>query len=273
MTLTWDDPGDSSITGHQVLRRSRDGSEYGDGEGAAEFAVIAGRHRLLGRDNLHRQRPSPPRTRYVYRVLAINPVGNERAVRLPQRRCPGGPGRQALVAGTGLPPQRRAHPRRRPGLGRCRNEQPGLGHDDSPHRRHRRGGRQLHRRPFAVVQLHGDALWTAHGALRVANLADLGHPQRLRPTADRPGPPHAGHTAPGSRVPHRGGRQVAPRHGLRPPAGRPRGHGDQPRHRLRRRDPGQSRRPRVRRVLRNQRQPHLARTDLHPQQPLHRQSG
>ena len=40
MTLTWDDPENSSITGHQVLRRTRDGDQYGDGQGASEFVVI-----------------------------------------------------------------------------------------------------------------------------------------------------------------------------------------------------------------------------------------
>ena len=40
VTLSWDDPGDGSITGYQVLRRYRDGDEYGDGQGAAEFIAI-----------------------------------------------------------------------------------------------------------------------------------------------------------------------------------------------------------------------------------------
>ena len=38
VSLTWEDPGDDSVTGYRVLRRSRDGDgdEYGDGGGAAE---------------------------------------------------------------------------------------------------------------------------------------------------------------------------------------------------------------------------------------------
>ena len=73
VTLTWDDPGDSSITGHQVLRRSRDGSEYGDGEGAAEFAVIA--DDTSSAATTYIDASVTPRTRYVYLVKAINPAG------------------------------------------------------------------------------------------------------------------------------------------------------------------------------------------------------
>ena len=40
VALTWDDPGDGSITGYQVLRRSVDGDEYGDGQGAPEFVPV-----------------------------------------------------------------------------------------------------------------------------------------------------------------------------------------------------------------------------------------
>ena len=73
VTLNWDDPGDSSITGHQALRRSRDGSEYGDGEGAAEFAVIADDTGSAAAT--YTDASVTPRTRYVYRVKAINPAG------------------------------------------------------------------------------------------------------------------------------------------------------------------------------------------------------
>ena len=40
VSLEWADPGDDSITGYQVLRRARDGDEYGDGEGAAAFVAV-----------------------------------------------------------------------------------------------------------------------------------------------------------------------------------------------------------------------------------------
>ena len=73
VTLNWDDPGDSSITGHQALRRSRDGNEYGDGEGAAEFAVIADDTGSAA--TTYTDASVTPRTRYVYRVKAINPAG------------------------------------------------------------------------------------------------------------------------------------------------------------------------------------------------------
>ena len=73
VTLNWDDPGDNSITGHQVLRRFRDGSEYGDGEGAAEFAVIA--DDTSSAATTYTDASVTPRTRYVYLVKAINPAG------------------------------------------------------------------------------------------------------------------------------------------------------------------------------------------------------
>ena len=73
LTLNWDDPGDISITGYQALRRSRDGSEYGDGEGAAEFAVIADDTGSAA--TTYTDTSVTARTRYVYRVKAINPAG------------------------------------------------------------------------------------------------------------------------------------------------------------------------------------------------------
>ena len=73
VTLTWDDPRDSSITGHQMLRRSRDGSEYGDGEGAAEYAVIADDTGSAA--TTYTDTSVTARTRYVYLVKAINPAG------------------------------------------------------------------------------------------------------------------------------------------------------------------------------------------------------
>ncbi len=73
VTLTWDDPGDDSITGYQVLRRPRDGDEHGDGEGASGFAVIV--DDTGSSDSTYTDTSVTPRTRYVYRVKAVNPVG------------------------------------------------------------------------------------------------------------------------------------------------------------------------------------------------------
>ena len=73
VTLVWDDPGDSSITGYQVLRRSRDGDEYRDGRGASEFAAIADDTRSSA--TTYTDTSVAPRTRYVYRVKARNPHG------------------------------------------------------------------------------------------------------------------------------------------------------------------------------------------------------
>ena len=71
--LIWDDPGDSSITGYEVLRRNRDGDEHGDGEGPTEFAVVVedtGSAAVSFTDT-----PLSPSTRYVYRVKARNAAG------------------------------------------------------------------------------------------------------------------------------------------------------------------------------------------------------
>ncbi|MXX53366.1 MAG: fibronectin type III domain-containing protein, partial [Dehalococcoidia bacterium] len=73
VTLIWDDPGNSTITGYQVLRRSRDGDEYGDGEGAAEFTIIV--EDTGSSAATYTDTSVTPRTRYVYRVKAINPSG------------------------------------------------------------------------------------------------------------------------------------------------------------------------------------------------------
>ena len=73
VSLAWDDPADAAITGYQVLRRSRDGDAYGDGRGAAEFvAVIAD---TASPAASYTDTTVTARTRYVYRVKAINPAG------------------------------------------------------------------------------------------------------------------------------------------------------------------------------------------------------
>ena len=68
VTLTWDDPGDDSITGYQVLRRSRDGEEYGGGQGAAEFAVVVDDTGSTA--TTYTDTSVGPRTGYIYRVKA-----------------------------------------------------------------------------------------------------------------------------------------------------------------------------------------------------------
>ena len=73
VALTWDDPSDSSITGYQVLRRSRDGDEYGDGRGAAEFVAIA--DDTGSSATTYTDTSVTARTRYIYRVKARNPRG------------------------------------------------------------------------------------------------------------------------------------------------------------------------------------------------------
>ncbi len=73
VSLAWDDPADAAITGYQVLRRSRDGDAYRDGRGAWEFvAVVAD---TASSATSYTDTSVTARTRYVYRVKAINPAG------------------------------------------------------------------------------------------------------------------------------------------------------------------------------------------------------
>ena len=73
VSLNWDDPEDSTITGYQVLRRSRDGAEHGDGEGASEFVAIVDDTGTAAAT--YTDHTVTARTRYVYRVKAINSTG------------------------------------------------------------------------------------------------------------------------------------------------------------------------------------------------------
>ena len=73
VTLSWDDPSDDSITGYQVLRRSRDGDEYGDGQGAAELVAVVDDTGSAATS--YTDTPGTARTRYVYRVRARNSEG------------------------------------------------------------------------------------------------------------------------------------------------------------------------------------------------------
>ena len=73
VALTWNDPEDDSITGYRVLRRSRDGDEYEDGEGAAAFVAVVDDTGSSAAS--YADTSVAARTRYVYRVQAINAVG------------------------------------------------------------------------------------------------------------------------------------------------------------------------------------------------------
>ena len=73
VTLSWDDPDDSSITGYQVLRRSRDRDEYGDGQGAREFVAVV--DDTGSSATTYDDTSVAARARYVYRVKAINSAG------------------------------------------------------------------------------------------------------------------------------------------------------------------------------------------------------
>ena len=73
VTISWDDPGDSSITGYQVLRRSRDGEVYEDGQGAAQFVAVVDDTGSAA--TTYTDTSVTPHTRYVYRVKARNSNG------------------------------------------------------------------------------------------------------------------------------------------------------------------------------------------------------
>ena len=67
VTLTWDDPGDDSITGYQILRRNRDTSAIGVFEVHVEDTGSAATSYI--------DRDVTPETRYNYRVKARNESG------------------------------------------------------------------------------------------------------------------------------------------------------------------------------------------------------
>ena len=73
VALHWDDPGDATIESYQVLRRFRDGSEYGDGLGAPVFVVIVDDTGSAA--TTYTDTSVTPGTRYVYRIKARNAQG------------------------------------------------------------------------------------------------------------------------------------------------------------------------------------------------------
>lgn len=73
VTLSWSDPGDSSITGYQVLRRSRDGDVYKDGQGSAQFVAVVSNTGTSA--TTYEDTSVAPHSRYVYRVKARNAQG------------------------------------------------------------------------------------------------------------------------------------------------------------------------------------------------------
>ena len=86
VTLTWDDPGVTTIESYQILRRSRDRSEYEDGLGAPEFVAIVDTTGSLV--TTYTDTSVTARTRYVYRVKATSPNGFSENVQLRQRGDP-----------------------------------------------------------------------------------------------------------------------------------------------------------------------------------------
>ncbi len=73
VTIGWADPQDESITGYQILRRSRDGDTYGDGMGTREFMVIE--EDTGTADTKFTDTTVEAGTKYIYQVRARNSVG------------------------------------------------------------------------------------------------------------------------------------------------------------------------------------------------------
>ena len=70
VSLSWDDPGDGSITGYAILRRMTDFQDPG------VFDTIVSSTGSAGTSYV--DRTVTPETRYVYRIKAINSVGLSR---------------------------------------------------------------------------------------------------------------------------------------------------------------------------------------------------
>ncbi len=91
VSVSWDDPEDDSITGYQVLRRSRDGGAYGDGLGAAEFVAIKADTGKA--ETEYTDTTVAPKTRYVYRVKARNSAGLSKRSSYANAETDGPPGK------------------------------------------------------------------------------------------------------------------------------------------------------------------------------------
>ena len=89
VTLTWDDPDDSSISGYQVLMRYRDGDEYEDGQGAPTFVAVVADTGTPATS--YTDTSVTPHTRYVYRVKAINSAGTSGQSGYANAETPSGP--------------------------------------------------------------------------------------------------------------------------------------------------------------------------------------
>ncbi len=100
VTLTWDDPGDNSITGYQVLRRSRDGDEYEDGEGAPEFVAVV--EDTESPSTSYTDTSVTARTRYVYRVKAVSQHGTSGQSNYVRADTPAAPSIAKLPVGDGV---------------------------------------------------------------------------------------------------------------------------------------------------------------------------
>ena len=218
ITLNWDAPTGAPIDSFQVLRRSRDGSEYGDGQGGVEFEVVVddtGSSAATYTDT-----SAEARSRYVYRVKARNGhslsgvSGDANAethpdpADLPQYPLQASTPNVVIILADDL------------GWGDVRSNNPdsamttpridgiaasGVNYTDA----HSPSSVCSPTRYGLLTGRHG---WRTWKPLSVINGYD-------RPLIG-PDRPTVGTLPAGLRIPHRGHRQMAPGDGLRPPVGR-----------------------------------------------------
>ena len=101
VALAWEDPGDATLTGYRILRRERDGAVYGDGRGAAKF--VAHVPDTGSADPTWTDEAIVPGTRYVYRVVAFNDVGDSPRSRYLNVETPPHPGISPPLTPPGRP--------------------------------------------------------------------------------------------------------------------------------------------------------------------------
>ena len=95
VSLSWDDPGDATISGYQILRRDRDRSPVGVFEVLVEDSGSAAA--------AYADRQVQPETRYNYRVKARNAAGLSRRSNFVRADTPAAPEEALKKAIEGLP--------------------------------------------------------------------------------------------------------------------------------------------------------------------------
>ena len=95
VTITWDDPGDSSITGYVILRRRHDSHAQG------EFTTLAADTGTA--ETAYTDAGVKPGKRYTYRIKAINAIGKSDRSRWLHLDTPAAPAAEPNSPATGAP--------------------------------------------------------------------------------------------------------------------------------------------------------------------------